>query len=372
LRSSLSALGIAIGIASLVGVLGLSESSKSDLLDQLAALGTNLLVVQAGSGFGFGDSSLPETATGMVDRVGTVEQVAATVPVAGAVYRSDLMPEGQTGGMTIVATDSSLLETLNLGMADGVFLGGASNEYPAVVLGAVAAERLGIDEVGTGTLIWMADTWVEVIGILDPFTLAPDLDRSVFISLQVAIDYFDSDGIPTALYLRVDPDWVNQTRDLLPATVDPENPEEVEVTRPSDVLEAEAAAESAFSGLFLGLGAVALLVGGIGIANVMVIGVIERRGEIGLRRAIGATRSHIRRQFFTEALILSTIGGLAGVAIGSAVTAGYSNIQGWRVVIPGIALGGGVLAALLIGAGAGIYPAMRAARMSPTEALRAE
>ena len=119
LRSALSALGIAIGIASLVGVLGLSESSKSDLLDQLAALGTNLLVVQAGSGFGFGDSSLPETATGMVDRVGTVEQVAATVPVAGAVYRSDFMPEGQTGGVTIVATTSSLLETLNLGMADG-------------------------------------------------------------------------------------------------------------------------------------------------------------------------------------------------------------------------------------------------------------
>ncbi len=372
LRSALSALGIAIGIASLVGVLGLSESSKSDLLDQLSALGTNLLVVQAGSGFGFGDASLPETATGMVDRIGPVEQVAATVPVAGGVYRSDLMPEGQTGGMTIVATDSSLLETLNGGMAGGAFLGGASNEYPAVVLGAVAAERLGIDEVGTGTLIWMADTWVEVIGILDPFVLAPDLDRSVFISLQVAIDYFDSEGIPTALYLRVEPDWVNQTRDLLPATVDPENPEEVEVTRPSDVLEAEAAAETAFSGLFLGLGAVALLVGGIGIANVMVIGVIERRGEIGLRRAIGATRSHIRRQFFTESLILSTIGGLAGVIIGSAVTAGYSSIQGWRVVIPAIALSGGMVAAFLIGAGAGIYPAMRAARMSPTEALRAE
>lgn len=372
LRSSLSALGISIGIASLVGVLGLSESSKSDLLDQLSALGTNLLVVQAGSGFGFGDAALPETARGMVDRVGTVEQVAATVPVAGAVYRSDLMPEGQTGGMTIVATDSSLLETLNLGMADGVFLGGASNEYPAVVLGAVAAERLGIDEVVTGTLIWMADTWVEVIGILDPFALAPDLDRSVFISLQVAIDYFDSDGIPTALYLRVDPDWVNQTRNLLPATVDPENPEEVEVTRPSDVLEAEAAAETAFSGLFLGLGAVALLVGGIGIANVMVIGVIERRGEIGLRRAIGATRAHIRRQFFTESLILSTIGGLAGVAIGSAVTAGYSTLQGWRIIIPTVALAGGLVAAILIGACAGIYPAMRAARMSPTEALRAE
>jgi putative ABC transport system permease protein len=372
LRATLSALGIAIGIASLVGVLGLSESSKSDLLDQLSALGTNLLVVQAGSGFGFGDASLPESAVGMVDRVGTVEQVASTLPVEGGVYRSDFVPEGQTGGMTIIATEETLIDTLNGSMADGVFLGGASSEYPAVVLGSEAAQRLGITQVGNGTLIWMAGTWVEVIGILDPFVLASDLDRSVFISLQVAIDYFDSEGIPTALYLRVDPDWVNQTRDLLPATVDPESPEEVEVTRPSDVLEAEAAAESAFSGLFLGLGAVALLVGGIGIANVMVIGVIERRGEIGLRRAIGATRAHIRRQFLTESLILSAVGGLAGVAIGSAVTAGYSTLQGWRIIIPAIALGGGIVAALVIGAGAGIYPAMRAARMSPTEALRAE
>lgn len=372
LRATLSALGIAIGIASLVGVLGLSESSKSDLLDQLSALGTNLLVVQAGSGFGFGDASLPETARGMVERVGTVEQVASTLPVDGGVYRSDFVPEGQTGGMTIIATEETLIDTLNGSMADGVFLGGASSEYPAVVLGSEAAQRLGITQVGNGTLIWMAGTWVEVIGILDPFVLASDLDRSVFISLQVAIDYFDSEGIPTALYLRVDPDWVNQTRDLLPATVDPESPEEVEVTRPSDVLEAEAATESAFSGLFLGLGAVALLVGGIGIANVMVIGVIERRGEIGLRRAIGATRAHIRRQFLTESLILAAIGGLAGVAIGSAVTAGYSTVQGWRIIIPTMALGGGFVAALLIGAGAGIYPAMRAARMSPTEALRAE
>lgn len=372
LRATLSALGIAIGIASLVGVLGLSESSKSDLLDQLSALGTNLLVVEAGSGFGFGNAALPNTATAMVSRIATVEQVASTIPVSGGVYRSDLVPEGQTGGMTIIATTESLVDALNGSLADGAFLGGASAEYPAVVLGSEAAERLGIDRVGNGTLIWMAGRWVEVIGILDPFILSSDLDRSVFISIDVAVEYFDTEEIPTALYLRVDPDWVLQTRDLLPATVDPENPEEVEVSRPSDVLEAEAAAESAFSNLFLGLGAVALLVGGIGIANVMVIGVIERRGEIGLRRAIGATRAHIRRQFFTESLILAAIGGLAGVIIGSAVTAAYSTIQGWRIIIPAVALGGGILAALLIGAGAGIYPAMRAARMSPTEALRAE
>jgi putative ABC transport system permease protein len=152
--------------------------------------------------------------------------------------------------------------------------------------------------------------------------------------------------------------------------VDPENPEEVEVSRPSDALEAQAAAETAFSNLFLGLGAVALLVGGIGIANVMVIAVIERKGEIGLRRAIGATRAHIRRQFLTESLVLAGIGGLVGVLLGAGVTAGYALSRGWQVVVPPIALGGGFAAAVLVGAVAGLYPAMRAARLSPTEALR--
>jgi putative ABC transport system permease protein len=372
MRAVLSALGVAIGIASLVGVLGLSESSKSDLLDQLSALGTNLLTIQAGTGFGAGDASLPEPAVPMVGRVGTVDTVSATSPVDASVYRTDFIPAGQTGGISVLATDQNLLETLNGSVADGMFLTEPTLEYPAVVLGSVAAARLGITDLDDPVMVWIGGRWVEVIGILDPFVLAADLDRAALIGDQAAVDYFDGDDIATTIYVRVDPDWVVQTRDLLPATVDPENPEEVEVSRPSDVLEAEAAAESAFNTLFLGLGAVALLVGGIGIANVMVIGVIERRGEIGLRRAIGATKAHIRWQFLAESLMLSAIGGIAGVLIGSAVTAGYASLQGWRIIIPTLAVTGGFGAALAIGAVAGLYPAMRAARMSPTEALRAE
>ena len=142
------------------------------------------------------------------------------------------------------------------------------------------------------------------------------------------------------------------------------------MSRPSDALEARAAAKTAFTSLFLGLGAVALLVGGVGIANVMVISVLERRSEVGLRRALGATRRHVGAQFACESLLLAAAGGVAGVALGALVTAGYAATRGWTPVVPPAALAGGVAAALAIGAVAGVYPALRAARLSPTDALR--
>lgn len=371
-RTILSALGIAIGIAALVGVLGLSESSKSDLLAELDALGTNLLTVQAGTGFGIGDAELPETASSMIGRIGTVQQVSAVSSVNADVLRTDFIPPGQTGGISVVAAELDLLETLNGSVASGSFLTEAAERYPAVVLGSVAAERLGIREVGDGVTVYLGGRWVEVIGVLEPFVLAADLDRAAIVGVGAAENFLDQDLAPGTVYLRVDPDLVNETRDLIPRSVDPENPEEVEVSRPSDVLEAQAAAEDAFSSLFLGLGAVALFVGGIGIANIMVIAVIERRGEIGLRRAIGATRTHILLQFLTESLLLGFFGGVAGVLLGAAVTAGYAASQGWTIIIPTIAVTGGLAAAVAIGAVAGLYPALRAARLSPTEALRSE
>ncbi len=370
LRSVLSALGIAIGIASLVGVLGLSESSKSALLDQISALGTNLLTIEAGAGFGAGDAALPETAIGRVGRVATVESASAVYSIDAGAYRNDLVPEDLTGGIQVFGTDPSLIDTLNGSVAHGSFLTEATRAYPAAVVGSVAAERLGIRSLDPAVRIYLGERWVEVQGVLEPFALAADLDRAVLVGDAAAERFYDVELEPSRMYLRIDEDYLDETRDVLGATVDPENPEEVEISRPSDLLEAQAAAESSFTGLFLGLGAVALLVGGIGIANVMVIGVVERRGEIGLRRAIGATRAHIRRQFLTEALTLALLGGASGVVLGVAVTYGYSIVQGWRVIIPLAALVGGFAAALVIGAVAGLYPAIRAARVSPTEALR--
>ena len=306
----------------------------------------------------------------MVSRVAPVEQVASISETEAKVYRNDLVPSGQTGGISVKAVDANLLATLQGEMDSGVFLDEAALDLPVVVLGSVAAERLGVADGTSGTVVWLGDEWFSVVGVMDTLDLSPDLDRAALVSYSAAEEFLDHDGIPSTIYVRSDPDDIDAVRSVLPATVNPENPDEVEVTRPSDALEAKEAADQAFTNLLLGLGAVALLVGGVGIANVMVISVLERRGEIGLRRALGATRGHISIQFLGESLILATIGGLGGVALGSAVTAAYAWSQGWDVLIPTVAVVGGLAAALIIGVNAGLYPAKRAARVSPTEALR--
>ncbi|MEA2000610.1 MAG: ABC transporter permease [Actinomycetota bacterium] len=371
MRAALSALGIMIGIAAMVGVLGLSESSKSDLLAQLDRLGTNLLTVQAGSGIGIGSGELPVEAASMISRIGPVETTSTISAVDAAnVYRTDLIPSGQTGGITVQAVDTNLLDTLAGSVSDGRFIDAATGSYPTTVLGSVAAERLGISVVNGTQQIWLGDQWFTVIGILDEFELNPDLDRAALVGLDSAATYLDDDNVPTSVLVRVDPDFVDEVTTVLAATANPQNPEEVEVDRPSDALEAKEAADDAFTALFLGLGAVALLVGGVGIANVMVISVLERRSEIGLRRALGATKRHVAVQFLGEALLLSAVGGVGGVILGWGVTTIYANIKGWDVLVPPLAIGGGMAAALLIGAIAGLYPAIRAAKLSPTEALR--
>jgi putative ABC transport system permease protein len=367
-RAVLSALGIAIGIASMVAVLGLSDSSKSELIATLDRLGTNLLTVQAGEGIGRGAGELPETAAAMIARIEPVEETAAVADVDSNVYRTDLMPEDRSNGLSVQAVDLALLDTLAGTLAAGKWFDRASASYPTTVLGSVAAERLGVTDLPAQ--VWLGDRWFTVIGLLDAFELSPDLDRAALVGFTAAEDYLDSTRTPSAIYVRSDPDQTDEVMSVLAATANPANPEEVEVSRPTDALEAREAANDTFTALFLGLGAVALFVGGVGIANVMVISVLERRGEIGLRRALGATKGHVAIQFLGEALFLSVIGGLAGVALGYTVTAAWSAYRGWDVLVPQVALVGGLGAALVIGTLAGLYPATRAARMSPTEALR--
>jgi putative ABC transport system permease protein len=370
LRVVLSALGIAIGIAAMMAVVGISASSREDLRRQLDSLGTNLLTVGPGQSF-FGDAShLPDTAVSMVGRIGPVTSVTATGRVTSArVYRNDKIPTGQTGGIAVLAARSDLLSTVGATVHSGTWLNDATVRYPAVVLGSRAAARLGLGATAADVMVWLGGHWFSVVGILDPVALAPELDSAALIGWSAATSALNFDGYPTTIYTRAIPSQVEAVQAVLAATANPSAPNEVKVSRPSDALAAQQAADQTFTALLLGLGAVALLVGGVGVANTMVISVLERRSEIGLRRSLGATRGQIRVQFLAESLLLSALGGIAGVLLGLAVTFLYASTQDWPTVVPLWAAGGGLVATLLIGAVAGLYPAIRASRMSPTVAL---
>lgn len=372
LRVVLSALGIAIGIAAMVAVVGTSTSSRAQLNRLLDSLGTNLLTVAPGLTL-FGEkTTLPDESVAMIGRIASVESVTAIGLLPDAkVYRTDRIPAPQSGGIGAYAVRTDPLETVGATVASGTWLNDATAQYPAVVLGATAAERLGIGAVNRDMQIWLGGRWFTVIGILNPVPLAPELDLGALIGWQGARRYLGFAGDITAVYTRTDPDAVEAVRDLLARTANPARPNEVDVSRPSDALTAQAAANDTFTGLLLGLGAVALLVGGIGVANTMVISVLERRAEIGLRRSLGATRKHIRTQFLTESLLLSVLGGGAGILLGSVVTAVYATLQNWPTAIPTWVVAGGITATLIIGGVAGLYPAIRAARVAPTEALAA-
>jgi putative ABC transport system permease protein len=371
LRAALSALGIAIGVAAIVAVLGLSASSQAGLLAEIDRLGTNLLTLTNGQTFGGDTAALPTAARGMIGRIGPVTEVEQTGTVSDvSAYRSPYIPAVNTNGISVLAASLQLPSTVGTTVAQGRYLNAATAKLPVAVLGAEAARRLGIDRIHPGERIRVGGQWFYLAGILNPATLAPELDTAVLVGFPAAQTYLGFDGHPTTVYVRADTDQVNTVQSVLAATANPQAPNEVRVGRPSSTLQARAAAKNALNGLFIGLGAVALLVGAVGVANIMIISVLERRSEIGLRRALGATKGQIRTQFLAEAILLTVLGGIAGVTLGAAATAYYASTKDWAIVVPTVAWAGGIASAVVIGAIAGLLPAVRAARLSPTEALR--
>ncbi|MGW7518014.1 ABC transporter permease [Streptomyces sp. NPDC054796] len=369
MRVFLSALGIAIGIAAMISVVGISTSSTEDLNRRLAALGTNLLTVLPGTSFGGDAAHLPKESVQMIGNLPHVESVSAIGGTSAKVYRNDHIPTQESSGLTVSAARTDLPASVGAEVVDGRWLNNANSKYPAVVLGSVAASKLGIHEAGPDVRVWLGDEWFTVVGVLAPNELIPDLDSAALVGWDVAEERLDFDGYPSTIYTRAEEAHVEDVQEVLGAAANPESPSEADVSRPSDALAAKQATDDTLSGLLLGLGGVALLVGGVGVANTMVISVLERRAEIGLRRSLGATRGQIRTQFLAEALLLSALGGFGGVLLGIGVTIGYATYQDMAAVVPLWAMAGGIVATLFIGGLAGFYPAVRAAKLPPTEAL---
>jgi putative ABC transport system permease protein len=371
LRAALSALGIAIGIGAMVAVVGVSASAQANLIAEIDALGTNLLTVTPGQTILGANAVLPDTSVPMIGHIQNVLSDTAVYQVKSAsVYRNPFVPAAQTGGIGVDAAGENLPEVMGSAMTSGHFLDPVSDRFPEAVLGAQAASVLQISHVGGHVMLYLGNRWFTVVGIMSSATLDTSLDSDVLISLPVAERLFALQPNPSEIYVRANQNHVVSVSNLLAATADPQQSDGVQVSRPSDALEASAAAKGQFTALLTGLGAVALLVGAIGIANIMVISVLERRGEIGLRRALGATRRHISTQFLTESALLAVLGGIAGLIIGAGATAIYAQAKHEPFVVPLYALIAAPAAGLLIGAIAGLYPAMKAARLSPTEALR--
>jgi putative ABC transport system permease protein len=369
-RAALSALGIAIGVAAIVAVLGLSSSSQAGLLAEIDKLGTNLLTVSNGQTLFGQTAELPLAAPGMIRRIGPVQQVQYTGSTSANVYRSPLIPAVNTNGLAVEAASLGLPRAVGTSLAQGRYLNRATAHEPVAVLGAQAAGLLGIDRIDPGERVWLGDMWFYLAGILKPAALAPEIDDSVLVGFPAAERWLGLDGHPTMIYVRSVTSQTAAVQSVLAATANPEAPNEVNVSQPSEALTARADAQGALNSLFLGLGAVSLLVGAVGVANIMLIGVLERRSEIGLRRSLGATKGQIRTQFLAEAILLALLGGAAGVTAGAISTLIYAHLKHWTAVVPTTAWAGGLAAAILIGAIAGLLPAIRAARLSPTEALR--
>lgn len=380
LRAALSAIGIAIGTAAIVGVLGLSASSQAGLLEEIDRLGTNMLRVEAGQSLTGGEAKLPSESPARITHLDNIEEVAHTAFIKDAkVYRNAMIPAGSSGGLQVRAASLNIPVVLRTSVSRGDWLNEGTASEPVTVLGSTAALRLGIDHIDADMRIWLGGQWFNVVGVLAPSPLVPDIDDSALIGYAAAQKYLGyismvgakvDIGPPSFLYVRTAIDHVAAVQALLARTANPEAPNEVDVSQPSDALTARAAAAGAFDSLFLGLGVVALIVGAVGVANIMIISVLERRSEIGLRRALGATKSQIRTQFLSESILLAVIGGIVGVLAGGAATAVYASSKNWAVVIPVEAWTGGIVSAVLIGALAGLMPAIRASRMPPTVALR--
>ena len=372
-RTLLIMLGPVIGVAAMVGAVGLTESAKGALQQQLARLGTNLIIAQAGGTFGSQNPTFPSDVVHRVEALATVESAAATTNLSGVVTEPIAGNNSyyQAFPVPVRAAGLALPAVLNVPLLDGRWLDTADVDLhlPAAVIGAGVAKEYGYLPGETRT-IRLNDTNFGVVGVLGQVPLDPSLDDAVFVTQWAAQNLLGSSGDPNQLYIRARPGTTQETADAVPTAVSLGGPDETSTQVPSDVLQAAAQANKTLQQVALFAGLLALTVGGLGIANVMSISVIQRSSEIGIRRAVGHTQAKIGAQFLLESIFVGVLGGFVGALVGVAVIYLVSAFAGWVVVIAYSRIPLWMGLALLVSVLAGLYPSIKAARLEPLETLR--
>jgi putative ABC transport system permease protein len=373
IRTLLIMLGPIIGVAAMVSAVGLTESAKGALQAQLSQLGTNLIIAQAGGSFGSQNPTFPSDAVERVENVSTVTSASATtnlsgviaLPIKGASTYYEAFP------VPVRAADDSLPSVLGVPMVSGRWLDSADTQLHtlSVVLGEGIAKQYGYLS-GESRTISLNGTNFGVVGVLGPVPLDPELDNAAFLTQWAAQNIFHTSGEPNQLYIRSQPNATQATAAVIPTAISLGGSVQTSTQIPSDVLQAQAQANKTLQEVALLAGLLALTVGGIGIANVMSISVIQRSPEIGIRRAVGHSRSKIGAQFLLESLFVGVIGGLLGAVLGVVIVYTVSAFAGWVVVIDYAEIPVWMGLALLVSITAGLYPSIKAARLEPLETLR--
>jgi putative ABC transport system permease protein len=371
-RMALVIVGPMLGVAVIVGIIGLSESARGEVRQSLRDLGTNLLVIDAGRASP--DRQLTPESLDRVSRVSTVEQASQVTYVPNVrVTAAPLIGEkADPLPVEVRATRSSLGAVLGLELAQGRFLN-TFDEQPgiqSVVLGADAARRLAV-EPGEPRTIFLNNKLFAVVGVLQKSRLLREVNSGAFVTYPTARDLFGGADEPSQLYVRVQDGTTQASADTLAAAISYDDFQAQQLVRvPSQLLEAQARVDATFRAIVLGLGGLSLFISGIGIANVMTIAVLQRASEIGIRRALGHTRGVIAAQFLVESLLIGVLGGLLGAAVGALFVMLAANHQDWVLVLRPLPILGAGLISVAVAMLAGIYPALRAARMEPLETLR--